>query len=177
MEGKFTRSVMSQSARPTAQFESVSWEWCKAHDLSISLLIGLLITVLSSCQQPSPSCYLLAINSQRTGQVQLFERAISEFKTSFNLVPQRIDRELWKRANYSLPNRVEVDLFLHKRTGKVFLQFRQRHQGRDKFSEDADKAFEEFYVALGRAASPSHIQKSCRWEDIEDVFGNDVESR
>ena len=148
-----------------------------AYAVSTALLIGLFIVVLTSCKLPAPSCYLLAIDAPQANGVQLFERTISELKASLNLAPHRYDRQLWTGAHYSLPNRIEVGLFLHKRIGKMFLQFTQWDQEQNNFSEDAAKAFEEFYVALGRSVSPSHIQKSCRWRDVEDIFGDDVYSR
>jgi hypothetical protein len=119
----------------------------------------------------------LVINPPQADGIQLFERTISELKASLNLVPQSFDREQWIVAHYSLPNRMEVGLFLHKRIGKMFLQFTQWDQQQNKFSEDAAKAFEEFNVALSRSVSPSQIQKSCRWRDVENVFGDDVYNR
>lgn len=143
------------------------------------ILIGVLslIITVSGCKPPAPSCYLLPIEAHQAEGAKVFERTALELQTTLKLEPQRIDKEKWVSANFSLPNRVGAGLFHHKKSGGVFISFTQLDRKDNKFSKDAAALFDEIDTAFKHAAAPLQIRKSCKWREIENMFGDDVYSR
>jgi hypothetical protein len=143
------------------------------------MLVGVLglIMIVGGCKLPAPSCYLLPIVAPKIEGSKMFERTALELQTNLKLQPQRIDKVKWESVYFSLPNRVEVGLFHHKKSGGVFISLTQWDRKDNEFSKDAAALFDEIHATFSHAAAPFQIRKSCKWREIEKMFGDDVYSR